>query len=249
MKNKKWLITLIAVLAVVVPHSFGGIIYQEDFETLGAGDALPYGGAGNNAGWKWAVEGRNNAGDWVWGHYPDEAANGNIYEVETGQAGPDQGSFTLRSYADYNADHDSADQIYTYLRHEYTVSAADAALGTITFDFDYKNIGLVAASNSAAFVTIQVVDSISGSFAMLVSDEHEIVEANTNWGSGQISIDVAAHEGQLLQFGTRTHTTQWGPSGIALDNVDVQSIPEPATMGLVDLAGGAIMVLRRLFGV
>lgn len=45
MKNKKWLITLIAVLAVVVPHSFGGIIYQEDFETLGAGDALPYGGA------------------------------------------------------------------------------------------------------------------------------------------------------------------------------------------------------------
>lgn len=223
-----------------------GIIYQEDFEALGtAGDPLPYNGP--NDGWKWAVEGWNAARTaYAWGYYPEEAANAGIYGIESGQAGPDQGTYTLRSYADYGADHNSAEQINTMLRYEYTVSAADAALGTITFDLDYKNIGLVAASNSSAFVTMQVVDSVGGSFATLESDSLEILESDANWTSAQLSIDVSGHTGQLLQFGTQTWDTQWGPTGVGVDNINVQAVPEPATIAFVGIFGGAMLFLRRL---
>lgn len=223
-----------------------GVIYSENFESIGAGDTLPYNGP--NDGWKWAVEGWN-AGrtSYGWGYYPEEAANGGIYEVETGQAGPGQGTYTLRSYADYGADHNSAAEIATHLRYEYFVTAADAALGTITFDFDYKNIGLVAASNSATFVNIQVIDFLGSTFGQIDGDSLEILETDTNWGSGQVSIDVSGQAGQLVQFGTTTWTTQWGPSGVALDNINVAAVPEPATIAFIGIFGGGLLAFRRMF--
>lgn len=223
------------------------IIYQEDFEALGAGGGvLPYNGP--NDGWKWAVEGWNAGRTaYVWGYYPEEPANSGIYAVETGQGGPGQGTYTLRSYADYGADYNSADEIRTMLRYEYFVSAADAALGTITFDFEYKNIGIVAADNTSVFVDMQVIDALGGTYATIDSDSLEITEADVNWTGGQISINVSGLAGQLVQFGTSTWVTQWGASGIGLDNISVESIPEPATIGLVGIFGGALLFMRRNF--
>lgn len=241
---RRKLLTAIALVGTLCVGTQAGIIYQEDFEGLGLGDTLPYNGP--NDGWKWAVEGWNaNRTGYAWGYYPEEAANGSIYEVETGQAGPGQGVNTLRSYADYGADHNSADEIKTMLRYEYTVTAADAALGTITFDLDYKDIGLVAASNSAAFATIQVIDSLSGSFATIDSDSVEIFEGDA-WTGAQLSINVSGQAGQLVQFGTETWDTQWGPTGVGIDNINVQAIPEPATLAFMGIFGGLMLFLRRI---
>lgn len=238
------LLTLVALAGFLCMGTQAVIIYQEDCETIGAGDTLPYNGA--NDGWKWAVEGWNAGRTaYAWGYYPEEAANGSIYEVETGQGGPDQGTYTLRSYADYGADHNSADEIKTMLRYEYFVTPADAALGTITFDFEYKNIGIVAASNSSVYVEMQVIDFLGGTFGTIDSDSLEILETDVNWTGGQISIDVSGQAGQLLQVGTGTWTTQWGPSGVGLDNMSLESIPEPSSIALLVVAAGGLWGFRR----
>ena len=48
-------------------------------------------------------------------------------------------------------------------------------------------------------------------------------------------------------MGTQIYATNYSATGTALDNLNVQAIPEPATMGLIGLFGGGIMFVRRFF--
>lgn len=239
------LLATIGLLGILSIGAQGSVIYQQDFESIGTGDTLTW------TPWKWSIEGWNtavgeaNGGTYVWGYYPAENPNPNIYEVETGQAGPGQGNNTLRSYADYGADYNSAGILDTRLLAEYTISAADAALGTIQFTFDYKNIDIQASTKQ--FVFLRVLNSIGGDYSTLAVDDQEVFASDANWTGGSISVDVSALSGQLLQWGTSTQVSQWEPSAIGVDNINIQSIPEPATMAFFGLFGGAMLFLRRRY--
>ncbi|OUX37375.1 MAG: hypothetical protein CBE26_03510 [Kiritimatiellaceae bacterium TMED266] len=236
MSKKITINLMVALLFIFSGSALGSVIYQESFEALGAGDTLP-------AGWTWGVQGVNDNGNTaVWSHFPGGAPSGAIYEVETGQGGPDQGDLTLRSYADYGADHNSASEIKTLLRYEHTVTADEAALGTVSFAFDYKSIDIADASR--VYVSMNL---INGSDYSAISEvTHQVTGADTLWTGETLTLDVSGQAGNILQVGTQIYTTQWSASGLALDNIDVQAIPEPATMGLIGLFGGGLMLARRL---
>lgn len=243
MKSK--LLTVIALVGILCMGAQAGVIYQQDFESIGTGDTLTW------TPWKWSIEGWNgavgdaNGGTYAWGYYPAENPNPNIYEVEIGQAGPGQGLNTLRSYADYGADYNSADILDTRLLAEYTITAADAALGTIQFDFDYKNIDIQASTEQ--FVFLRVLDSVGGTYAALTGDDQQVLATDANWTGGSLSVDVSALSGQLLQWGTSTQVSQWEGSAIGVDNIDIQAIPEPATIAFVGIFGGGLLFFRRIF--
>ena len=234
---KNILLTAIAVVAFICPSVQAGVIYQEDFEGLATGDTLP------SPPWSWLVQGYDASKVFVWGYYPGGAPNVGIYEVETGQAGAEQGLNTLRSNADYGADYPNNPWIETVLFNEHTITAGEAALGTATFAFDYKNIGVAGTTTEDVF--LKVLDP-NNSFATMDIDLQAVTAADTAWGDGFLSVDVSAATGMILQFGTSTFVENYGASGIGLDNIDVQAVPEPATAGLLAIAGISMYAIRRI---
>lgn len=233
-KKVSWL--LAAFVFVSSGTALGSIIYSEDFEGIGAGGSL-------SSPWTWGVQGVNDNGATVaWNYFPG-GTPGNIYTIDGDQGGPDQGSATLRSFADYGADYNSAQEIKTLLRYEHTITAAEAALGTARFEFDYKSIDIAAASRVYASLNL-----INGSdYSAISEDTLQITAADTLWSEGVLEVDISGQAGNVLQIGTQVYATQWSATATALDNINVQAIPEPATMGLIGLFGGGIMFVRRFF--
>lgn len=236
MKTKKVSWLLAAFVFVFSGAALGSVILSEDFEAIGAGGSL-------SAPWTWGVQGVNDNGATVaWSYFPG-GTPGAIYGIDGDQGGPDQGAATLRSYADYGADHNSAQEIKTMLRYEHIITAEEAAQGTARFSFDYKSIDIGAASR--VYASLNVISSTD--YSAIAEDTYQITESDTLWSSGVIEVDISNEAGNILQIGTQIYTTQWSNSGTALDNLNVQAIPEPATMGLIGLFGGGIMFVRRFF--
>ena len=85
----------------------------------------------------------------------------------------------------------------------------------------------------------------SSDYSARAEDTYQITESDTLWSEGVIEVDISNEAGNILQIGTQIYTTTWSNSGTALDNLNVQAIPEPATIGLIGLFGGGIMFVRR----
>ena len=236
MKTKKVSWLLAAFVFVFSGTALGSVILSEDFEAIGAGGSL-------SAPWTWGVQGVNDNGATVaWSYFPGGTPPG-IYGIDGDQGGPDQGSATLRSYADYGANFSSAQEIKTLLRYEHIITAEEAALGTARFTFDYKSIDIAAPSR--VYGSLNVISS--SDYSAIAEDTYQITESDTLWSTGVIEVDISGQAGNILQIGTQIYTTNYSNSGTALDNLNVQAIPEPATMGLIGLFGGGIMFVRRFF--
>lgn len=238
MKSK---LLVIALAGLVCGGAYAGVIYQEDFESHATGATL-------TAPWSWGVVNYDSNLVATGGNYfPGGLPSAAIYAVEEGEAGPDQGVNTLRAYADYGyAPNYANDQfLETLLYAEHTITAGEAALGEASFTFDLKSIDLGGVSSATIFM--KVVDPGNG-WATVAHVTQDITSSDTDWASGSLGIaDISGSEGMLLQWGTSVFSQNYSPTGIAVDNMSVEAIPEPATMGLLGLFGGGILFVRRFF--
>lgn len=227
---------LLSLAFVGIMGAQASLIFQEDFESL------PTGQTGLQAPtWTWGVVNYTSNMVPTGGFFFPGTSPGNIYAIETGQAGPGQGDQTLRAYADYGfAPNFANDQfLETVLYSEHTITAEEAALGTATFSFDYKNIDL--ADPSSGFVYLKVVNSSDFSTIDYVTAEI----TSMDWSSGLLQTDISLQEGNLLQYGTSVFSQNYSPTGVAVDNFQVEAIPEPTTIAFFGIFGGAMLFMRR----
>ena len=70
----------------------------------------------------------------------------------------------------------------------------------------------------------------------------------TTWDTYSINLPIdASLNGQIIQFGFSNTATDYNPSGVVYDNVNIAAIPEPATAALIGLFGGGLLFIRRCF--
>jgi len=236
------ILTIVALVGCLCIGTQGSVVYQQDFESLGLGTTL-------TSPWTWGVVNYDSNLVPTGGNYfPGGDPSAAIYGVETGQAGAAQGLQTLRAYADYgyppNFENDQF--LETLLYAEHTITAAEAALGEATFTFDYKSIDLGGVSTASIF--LKVVDPGAG-WATVAVESQAIFSTDTAWvEDGTVaSIDISGAEGMLLQWGTSVFSQNYSPTGIGVDNLSIEAIPEPATLGLLGIFGAGIILFRRNF--
>lgn len=214
----------------------GGLIYSQDFES-----------GSLDAGWIYGVNtftsGGGYIGGWFIGASPVSAV------VESGQSGPSQGTYVLKTYGDYGYAPNYANNqiVETIVYREHVISAAEAALGTASLAFDYKAWPLAEGGIdgvSTANVFLKVIDPSAG-YATVALAEQSVTASDVNWNGGALSFDISGYEGALLQWGTSMTSQNYSPTAIATDNFNVAAIPEPTTIGLMGIASVGMMLARR----
>ena len=189
--------------------------------------------------------------DWAYwyGYGPFGAPNNSggpaFSNVVTGEGGVDQGDRQLVVFSDYNnGDHGNGAYIESNVFQEQTVGAADVG-SLVTFTFDAKLGNLEAPTTALAF--IKTLDPGAG-YAMTNFETVETTAIPTAWGTYSIDLFIdASLEGQILQFGFSNTATGYNASGVIYDNATFV-IPEPATLGLLGLAGAGLFIRRRILG-
>ena len=230
-----------ALAGVICGGAYAGVIFSEDFEAVSS----------LSAPWTWGVINYDSNSVPTGGSYfPGGAPSTGIYAIETGQSGPGQGDNVLKSFGDYGyaPNFDNNQYLDTLLYAEHIITAGEAALGSVSFSFDYKawpdtegGIGGVSTAN----IFVKVVEN-GGAYATLDFVQFEVTAGDTDWASDSLAgIDISADEGQILQWGTIVRSQNYSPTAIAVDNLSVSAIPEPATLGLLGIFGGFMLFIRR----
>jgi len=232
---------VIALAGLFCAGAYAGVLYSDDFES-GTLDSQWIYGVNN-----YAADGVTKVGEWFVGADPAP-----ITVVSTGQSGAEQGTYVLKSFGDYGyaPNYEDNKWLDTIIYIEHAITAAEAALGTVTFDFDFKawpiaEGGIDGVSEAGLF--IKVLDQDAG-WAEVVFEEQAVTAADVNWTDGFISADISAYEGKILQWGIHMNSQNYSPTAIATDNMQVEVIPEPATMGLLGIAGAGLLFARRFRG-
>ncbi|QBG46574.1 PEP-CTERM sorting domain-containing protein [Verrucomicrobia bacterium S94] len=107
--------------------------------------------------------------------------------------------------------------------------------------------------------------SVGGVGSWFSIDWNLSVSNGTYWGEATLNHDTGSYTMTAMDLGIAEGTTiyagystAWNPSGtnimtsasmksIEVDNFSVEVIPEPATLGLVAMFGGAVLFIRRRF--
>ena len=148
---------------------------------------------------------------------------------------PGHGDFTMLIQDNDAAFHWASQKVAATAGQEYTASA----------EFKAKlNAG------EAAWVLIDwfdAADNVVGSFEL--SDDYAVGDgdyADFAWVTRSVTAVAPA---TTTQIGIRLFTSLdgQGDSGVWADNADIVAIPEPATMGLFGLMGGAMLWARKRF--
>lgn len=192
--------------------------YSQDFEGLVQAD----GGALAADGW--LVFGNvftNDFSTYLYGYGTFPAPNGGpgFCGIDVGQGGVDQGAQQLVVYNDYNnGDHGNGFQIEANVFQERVVDAGDAGK-TFTFSFDAKLGNLVPPTTAIAF--IKLLDPNAG-FSLSAFETVDMTTLPTTWGSFSLSTTIDASQvGHIFQIGFASTTTNFVPSGIFYDNINM----------------------------
>lgn len=211
--------------------------YSQDFEGLNAASPSALG----DDGWLVGANVFSPGGDFLYNYFAFPAPNGGpaFSGIATGQGGPDQGAQQLVVYSDYNnADHGNGNIIEANVFREYVVGASNVGQ-TWTFSFDYK-LGDIGG-NSTALAFIKTLDPSNG-FALSNFLTFDTTNASTLWGSTSLSLEIdASLEGQIFQIGFLNTATNFEPSGIFYDNINL--VPAPSGAGALALVG--LLASRR----
>ena len=170
-------------------------------------------------------------------------------------AGASAGDWTIypnqNAYAASDAywDNDDGNKwMVTTLKYEMAGSNVLSAEQTsASMTFDVNSYTLDSRYTVTAFV--KTLDpnngySVSGNDSVVLSD---------GLGETTLSLDTSALAGHILQVGFETQginanpATDWGNADVSISDINV--IPEPATMGLLGIFGGALAMARRRFSV
>jgi hypothetical protein len=187
--------------------------YECDFESCALD--IPYQVA--LKGW-WAYGNVYDGETWLYGYGPEPVPNNvpgaSFCELVPDQGGELQGLRQIAVISDYwNPDH----ELYTieclvYQEQDIEVGAS----GTWTFSFDAKLGNIAAPSTAAAFV--KVLDPLNG-YSETFYDSVDMTNIPVEWYRYELTVDVTGLDGQILQFGFKNTTTDYGATGIFYDNV------------------------------
>ncbi len=229
-----------------------GETYSQDFEALGATDPE----ALNQDGYVifadvWDGDVGTGIFKYPYGPFPAPNGGPGFSAIATGEGGPDQGEQHLNIYSDYNnGDQTSGGNcgasgctINTSVFQEITITADDIGT-TYTLSFDAKSpfeggIADAVQPVTEASAFIKTLDPGAG-FATTNDIRADMTAiSNVDWNSFSISLDLSDPllEGQLLQFGFNTVTTEYDNTGVYYDNIvftNVDAPPEECVAGVRD---------------
>jgi len=195
--------------------------YEQDFDQLDmtAPDALSSDG--------WLVFGNvfDSGGNFKFGFGPFGAPNGGpaFSAIVDDQGGPDQEPQQLSVYNDYNCcqpgeGHFGTDMVQALVFQEIPSIPASLIGQVLTFTFDAKNGDIQPPTTAAAY--IQTLDPNAG-FAQTNFIPLDMTNIGTDWNTFSISIDLSDPllQGQILQFGFQSTTSNFANSQNVYDNI------------------------------
>ena len=202
------------------------VVYEQDFNQLdiNAADALTLDG--------WLVFGNvfNSGGVFLFGFGPFGAPNGGqgFSAIVNDQGGPGQEPQQLSVYSDYgccqpsNGHFNGTDLVEALVFQEprsagSPITAADIGK-TFTFSFDAKNGDIQPPTTARAY--IQTLNPNAG-FSQTNFVPIDMTSIGTSWNSYEISLPLTdpALQGQILQFGFSSTTSNFAQSQNVYDNV------------------------------
>jgi len=249
--------------------------YTQDFEGVNADDPSALGAEGFvYFADVWGKAGGSDAevgvDIFLYSYGPAPAPNGGpaFSAVAGGEGGVNQGAQYLNIYSDYNNPDQAAGgacgpsnscTINTSVFQESTIAAGDIG-DTYTFTFDAKSPfeggisdavldnGGNTSKPTSATAFIKTLDPGAG-FATTNDIRVDMTEiSNTDWATFSISLDLTDPllEGQLIQFGFNTVTTQYDDSGVYYDNISFtkDSAVTPECVGEEAVRDGSITSAR-----
>lgn len=214
MQNKAKVLVAIAAM-LIATSAFALSPYVQDFEGLNAADT------GALAGDGWLVFGNVFGLDWAYwygyGVFPAPNDGGGFSTVAIGEGGAAQGNQQLNIFSDYNnTDHPNA-WIEANVFQEMPIGPGDVT-ETWVFEFDAKKGNLAGATTAIAF--IKTLDPGAG-YATTNFITVDMTSIPTTWGTYNVAIYIdASLDGQILQIGFASTTTNYEPSGVFYDNIN-----------------------------
>jgi hypothetical protein len=201
-------------------------LYTQNFETIEAdsADALANDG--------WVVYGNvytpEGAPLYGYGTFPAPNGGDAFSAVDTGQGGPEQGTYQLSVYNDYNnvTEHTVGNLVEANVFHEDTIGVADVGK-TYTFQFDAKLGNLDSISTAVGF--IKTIDP-ANNYAQTNFVTEDMTNIPATWGTYHVSLFIdSGLVGQLFQFGFSNTTTYFLGSGVFYDNLVLREATTSST--------------------
>lgn len=215
----------------------GIVAYAQDFESLNAADLEALGNDG------WTVYGNVFDGtttDWLSGYGPYPAPNNPaapaFSTIVAGEGGVEQGAQQMSVFSDYEnaAVHTTGDILESIVYREMNIEAGDVGK-TWIFSFQAKHPGTGAvAPPSEAVAFIKTIDPATG-YAMTNYITEDMTSIGTAWSGWSLSLTIdAGLEGQFFQIGFSNRCSDYNPSTVIYDNVelyrDLSSVPDHAVL-------------------
>jgi hypothetical protein len=188
-------------------------------------------------------EGADLKPGYIDGYYPGRRYGPNA--IESGQGGPDQGTYSAKLYPDYFTDQYGGpwggnNVVVTALSRSHTVTNADLQAqtnGAFQMDLNYKFAELPGAS-AGAFAFMKIGPN-------WFVDRQALAFNDGYWGSAVAKISLDANSvGQVLEFGVAVYSVDYQSSAIYIDNVTVSNVPEPSTVSLLGFGVAGIIATR-----
>lgn len=242
-------LSLAAVIGLLIaaPPSAALTAFSENFEGLDFEDPNALGNTG------WLIFGNvfDSGGNYLFGYGTFPAPNGGsaFSGVVPGEGGPNQGAQQLVVYSDYeccqpsNGHFNGTDLVESNVFQEQTIEAGDVGQ-TWRFSFDAKRGNI--EGNTTALAFIKTIDPNAG-FALTNFVMLDMTSVPDLWQENlvlSLFID-AGLEGQLLQFGFLSLSSNFEGSGIIYDNIDFAVVPLPGAFLLLGSGFVALLGLRR----
>lgn len=201
--------------------------YSQNFEAMAPTDPGALGADG------WLVYGNvfSPSMAYLYGYGPNPAPNNQppgppgpaFSQVVGGQGGASQGAVQKAVISDYeNTGHSAGNWIESNVYQERTIGAANVGQ-TWYFEFDAKKGDLAGATRAIAF--IKTLDPSNG-YALTNFIQRNMTGIPVTWQRYWLRLTIdASLVGQLFQFGFASTATNYEPSSVFYDNIDVTRTP------------------------
>jgi beta-glucanase (GH16 family) len=206
------------------------IQFEENFDSLGKDDPNALGDTG------WLIFGAvfDSAGTFKFGYgafpAPNNPSPPGWAAIVDDQGGVEQGTQQLSIFSDYNCcqpgqgHFNGTDLVESNIFREWTIGAAGGAFPsldtTVTFSFDAKKGNIEGTSEAIAFIKTLDPDAGFATTNFVIVDTTNLPDT---WGRYSVSLDLTDPllEGQLLQVGFATTTSNFQGTGVFYDNLEV----------------------------
>ena len=154
-----------------------------------------------------------------------------IANLTRGQGGAAQGRQQLNVFSNYNSDaggvlqHDVGQLVETNVYKEYRLTPESVGTYVFTFDARLPDEGALAAP-STAIAFLKVLNPNDNFAPFGDPAESDASTLTTEWETRSVTLTVTEEmDGMILQFGFTNVASNYDPSGVLFDNLDVSIQP------------------------